>query len=55
MGKKVGEKLDAIQREIDSKKEEDNYISIIIQKSHPYYNEIMSAFNNEIQTFSESR
>lgn len=44
-----------IKSAIISDEGEDNYVSMIIKKSHPHYNEIISVFDNEIQTFSESK
>lgn len=34
---------------------EDNYVSMIIQKSHPHYDEIVYIFSSEIQTFSDMK
>lgn len=44
-----------IQSAVINDEGEDNYISMIIPRNHPQYDEIISVFTSEIQTFSESK
>lgn len=34
---------------------EDNFVSMIIQRSHPHYDEIVSIFSSEIQVLSDMK